>query len=55
MPQSRRPLRIGLIADTHGLLRPEALERLRGCDQLIHVGDIGKPEILAELDRKSVV
>ena len=27
MPQSRRPLRIGLIADTHGLLRPEALER----------------------------
>ncbi len=51
MPQSRRPLRIGLIADTHGLLRPEALERLRGCDQLIHAGDIGKPEILAELER----
>lgn len=51
MPQPRRPLRIGLIADTHGLLRPEALERLRGCDQLIHAGDIGKPEILAELER----
>lgn len=28
MPQSRRPLRIGLIADTHGLLRPEALEQI---------------------------
>lgn len=42
-------LRIGLIADTHGLLRPEALARLQGCDHLIHAGDIGKPEILAQL------
>jgi putative phosphoesterase len=38
--------RIGIIADTHGLLRPEALEALRGCDRIIHAGDIGKPEIL---------
>jgi hypothetical protein len=44
-------LRIGLIADTHGRLRPEALERLRGCDHLIHAGDIGGPDILAELER----
>ena len=43
------PLRIGVIADTHNLLRPEALERLRGCDQLLHLGDIGKPEILDAL------
>ncbi|WP_095648829.1 metallophosphoesterase family protein [Pseudomonas indica] len=43
-------LRIGLIADTHGLLRPEALERLRGCDHLIHAGDIGGSEILAQLE-----
>lgn len=42
---------IGLIADTHGLLRPEALAALRGVDQLIHAGDIGGPQILAELER----
>ncbi|MGH8352947.1 MAG: metallophosphoesterase family protein [Pseudomonas sp.] len=45
-----RPLRIGLISDTHGLLRPEALARLQGCDHLIHAGDIGKPEILSTLE-----
>jgi putative phosphoesterase len=42
-------LRIGLISDTHGLLRPEALAALRGCDHLLHAGDIGKPEILDAL------
>jgi putative phosphoesterase len=42
-------LKIGLIADTHGLLRPEALAALQGCDYLIHAGDIGKPEILDTL------
>ncbi len=46
-----RPLRIGVIADTHGLLRPQALEVLRGCDHLIHAGDIGPPAILAELEQ----
>ncbi|EIK97178.1 phosphoesterase [Pseudomonas sp. M47T1] len=40
---------IGLIADTHGLLRPEALAALRGCDHIVHAGDIGKPEVLAAL------
>lgn len=39
-------LRIGLIADTHGLLRPQALAALEGCDHILHAGDIGKPEIL---------
>ncbi|MFZ5956746.1 metallophosphoesterase family protein [Pseudomonas knackmussii] len=43
------PLRIGVIADTHNLLRPAALERLRGCDQLLHLGDIGKAAILDAL------
>lgn len=42
-------MKIGLISDTHGLLRPEALAALQGCDHLIHTGDIGKPEILAQL------
>ncbi|MHB1371826.1 MAG: metallophosphoesterase family protein, partial [Pseudomonadaceae bacterium] len=39
-------MRIGLIADTHGLLRPEALAALRGCTQIIHAGDVGKPAVL---------
>ncbi len=42
-------MRIGLISDTHGLLRPEALAFLRGCDHILHGGDIGKPEILQQL------
>ena len=42
-------LRIGLISDTHGLLRPEALAFLAGCDLLVHAGDIGGPDILERL------
>ncbi|CDZ94797.1 metallophosphoesterase family protein [Pseudomonas saudiphocaensis] len=37
---------IGLISDTHGLLRPEALAALQGCERIIHAGDIGKPAVL---------
>jgi uncharacterized protein len=40
---------IGVISDTHGLLRPEALEALRGSDYIIHAGDIGSAEILERL------
>jgi hypothetical protein len=50
-----RAYRIGLISDTHGILRPEALERLRGSDFIIHAGDIGQPEVLAELSRLAPV
>jgi uncharacterized protein len=42
-------MRIGVISDTHGLLRPQALAALRDCDRIIHAGDIGDPEILATL------
>lgn len=42
-------MRIGLIADTHGLLRDEALAALRGCDRILHAGDIGDPRILDAL------
>lgn len=42
-------MKIGLISDTHGLLRPEALAALRGCAHIVHAGDIGKPEILDAL------
>jgi putative phosphoesterase len=41
--------RVGLISDTHGLLRPDAVEFLRGCDRIIHAGDIGHSRILDEL------
>jgi putative phosphoesterase len=37
---------VGIISDTHGLLRPEAMAALRGSDYMIHVGDIGEPGIL---------
>jgi putative phosphoesterase len=40
---------IGVISDTHGLLRPEAVEALRGSDHIIHAGDVGAPEILEKL------
>ena len=42
-------MRIGIIADTHGLLRPEAEERLAGVSYIIHAGDIGSPEIVPRL------
>ena len=42
---------IGLISDTHGLLRKAAVAALRGSELIIHAGDVGKPEILEELQR----
>ncbi|HEV2431507.1 MAG TPA: metallophosphoesterase family protein [Burkholderiales bacterium] len=43
--------RVGLISDTHGLLRPEALAFLRGSDFIVHAGDIGDAAVLEELRR----
>lgn len=40
---------VGVISDTHGLLRPEALETLRGVDCIVHAGDVGDPVILDAL------
>ena len=40
---------IGLISDTHGLVRPQALDALRGVDLIIHAGDVGKPEVIDAL------
>jgi putative phosphoesterase len=42
-------MRVGLISDTHGLLRPEALDFLAGADHIVHGGDIGGPDILERL------
>jgi len=44
-----KAFRIGLISDTHGLLRPEALAALQGCDHILHGGDIGDAAILDAL------
>jgi putative phosphoesterase len=41
--------RIGVISDTHGLLRPQALALLHGCELILHGGDVGKPEVLERL------
>lgn len=45
------PMRIGLISDTHGLLRPEVLAALEGSDRILHAGDIGSAALLERLAR----
>ena len=42
-------LRVGLVSDTHNLLRPEAMAFLRGCDHIVHAGDIMEADILEQL------
>lgn len=42
---------VGLISDTHGLLRPEALAVLTGCERIVHAGDVGSPDVLDGLGR----
>ena len=46
---------VGVISDTHGLLRPEAIEALRGCELIVHAGDVGSPDILSALKDLSPV
>lgn len=46
---SAKQIRVGLIADTHGLLRPAAWEFLLGSDHIVHAGDLGDRRILEEL------
>ncbi len=41
---------VGVISDTHGLLRPQAVEALRGAAHILHAGDIGDPDILEKLE-----
>ena len=42
-------MRLGVLSDTHGLLRPEVLEVFAAVDHILHAGDVGKAEILVEL------
>src|SRR5687768_11930634 len=51
MRSSSPKLSVGLISDTHGLLRPEALAALRGSRHIVHAGDIGDPAVLQALAR----
>jgi predicted phosphodiesterase len=44
-------LKIGIVSDTHGLLRPEAEQELAGVAHIIHAGDIGRPDVLVRLRR----
>jgi uncharacterized protein len=46
---------IGVISDTHGLLRPEALAALRGCNPILHAGDIGSADVLEQLRKLAPV
>jgi putative phosphoesterase len=43
-------MRLGIIADTHGLLRPEVFEVFRNVDRILHAGDIGPEDLLTELE-----
>lgn len=50
-PPTKKPLVAGLIADTHGLLRPEAVRALAGVDVILHAGDVGHPDVLPALEQ----
>ena len=43
-------MRVGLISDTHGLLRPEVFRVFEGVDRILHAGDVGRADILIELE-----
>jgi putative phosphoesterase len=51
----KHPRLIGIISDTHGLLREEALAALRGSDLIVHAGDVGAPEIIESLEKLAPV
>ena len=44
-------MKIGIVSDTHGLLRPEVLPALAGVEHILHLGDVGKISILKELEK----
>lgn len=46
---SEREIIVGVISDTHGLMRPQAIAALQGSDLIIHAGDVGNPDVIKEL------
>ncbi len=55
MDMNRKEFNVGLVSDTHGLLRPSVLEHLKGCDAIIHAGDICNDKIITTLEHISPV
>lgn len=54
MKNPKKPTRsktIGILSDTHGLVRPEVEKALAGCDQILHAGDVDIPQVLKRLQR----
>src|SRR4051812_12563142 len=51
MPSQTAEIVVGVISDTHGLLRPEALDALHGSHFIIHAGDVGDPSIIPALQK----
>ncbi len=49
-PSGAGPVRIGLISDTHGKLRPAVFEHFRGVERILHAGDVGPYDLLVELE-----
>jgi uncharacterized protein len=50
MQRRMRAITVGVISDTHGLLRPQAVAALRGSDMIIHAGDVGNPDVIKALE-----
>ena len=48
-------MKIGIISDTHGVVRPEALDALQGVARIIHAGDVGGPEVIQDLQKIALV
>jgi putative phosphoesterase len=48
-------MKVGIISDTHGMLRPAAIEALRGVEHILHAGDVGNPDVLNELRKLAPV
>jgi putative phosphoesterase len=46
---SEHEITVGVISDTHGLMRPQALAALQGCDLIIHAGDVGSTDVIKDL------
>ena len=44
-------MRLGIVSDTHGLLRPEVAAALKGVDRILHLGDVGRPSVLKALEK----
>jgi putative phosphoesterase len=54
-PADKHPIHVGVISDTHGLLRPEAVRALAGSELIVHAGDVGNPAILTALEKLAPV